>query len=390
MRITWSPEDETFRDDLRAFLTAHAPGKPPKGEAERVAGQKAWAATKFDHGWAGPSWPKQFGGMDLPFSQQVIYQEELARARVPSHPGTGINMVGPTLIKHGTPEQQERYLRPLLRADELWAQGFSEPEAGSDLPALRTTARRDGDDYVVNGQKVWNTHAEKADNFFALVRTGTQESRQDGITYLLIDAHSPGVMVRPLRDITGGTHFCEIFFDDVRVPVTNRVGEENRGWQIARTTLGHERAAEALNQAAFYSRIVDELVALARDRGATNDPLVRDQLADYAVRVRLMQVNSMRTVAAIMTTGDPGPASSISRLYNSVFEQQLHVFATDLLGAHGVLDGDDPHAVQRGRWLRGMLQTRASTIGAGTAEIQRNTIAEQVLALPRDPAMPPR
>jgi alkylation response protein AidB-like acyl-CoA dehydrogenase len=390
MRMNWSAEDETFREQLHAFLAEHHPGKPPKGAAERLAFQKAWAAMRFDNGWAGPSWPTEVGGMDLPFSRQVIYQEEMARARVPGHPGTGISMVGPTLIKYGSPEQRARYIKPMLRADEVWAQAFSEPEAGSDLPALRTTARRDGDNYVITGQKVWNTNAEKADMFFALVRTGTQESRQEGISYLLIDAHAPGVTVRPLRDMTGATHFCEIFFVDVVVPVANRVGEENGGWRIARTTLGHERAADALNQAAFYRRVLDELIALAKERGASNDPLIRDQLASYDIRVRVMQVNAMRTISAIMATGEPGPASSISRLYNSTLEKELHVLATDLLGPYGVLTREDPYAVQRGRWVMGMLTTRASTIGAGTAEIQRNTIAEQVLALPRDPAMPPR
>jgi alkylation response protein AidB-like acyl-CoA dehydrogenase len=226
--------------------------------------------------------------------------------------------------------------------------------------------------------------------FFALVRTGTQESRQEGISYLLIDAHAPGVTVRPLRDMTGATHFCEIFFEDVVVPVANRVGDENGGWRIARTTLGHERAADALNQAAFYRRVLDELIALAKERGAAKDPLRRDQLASYDIRVQIMQVNAMRTISAIMATGEPGPASSISRLYNSTLEKELHVLATDLLGPYGVLGRDDPLAVQRGRWVQGMLTTRASTIGAGTAEIQRNTIAEQVLQLPRDPAMPPR
>jgi len=390
MRISWSGEDESFRDDLRAFLAAHGPGKPPKGSAERLEFQRAWAVTKFENGWAGPGWPKEFGGMDLPFSQQVVYQDEMARARVPAHPGTGVNMVGPTIITHGTPEQRERYIRPMLRADELWAQAFSEPEAGSDLPALRTTAVRDGEEYIINGQKVWNTNADKADLFFALVRTGTQESRQEGISYLLIDAHAPGVTVRPLRDLTGDRHFAEIFFDDVRVPVANLVGAENGGWRIARTTLGHERAAEALNQAAFYQRVLDELISLAQERGLTKDPLVRDGLAGYAVRARIMQVNSMRTISAIMATGDPGPSASVSRLFNSTFEQELHVFATDLLGPFGALGREDPHAVQRGRWVWGMLRTRASTIGAGTAEIQRNTIAEQVLEMPRDPAKPPR
>jgi alkylation response protein AidB-like acyl-CoA dehydrogenase len=193
-----------------------------------------------------------------------------------------------------------------------------------------------------------------------------------------------------LRDLTGAAHFAEIFFDDVRVPTADRIGEENGGWRIARTTLGHERAADALNQAALYDRVLGELVALARERGATADPLLRDRLADFTIRARIMQVNAMRTISAIMTSDEPGPASSISRLYNSTFEQQLHVFATDLIGPYAVLAPDDPHAVQRARWTQGMLRTRASTIGAGTAEIQRNTIAEQVLGLPRDPAMPAR
>jgi alkylation response protein AidB-like acyl-CoA dehydrogenase len=390
VQITWSPDDEVFRGELRAFLDEYRPGKPPRDGAGRLAWQQAWAATKVDHGFAGPSWPKRYGGMDLSFPRQVIYQQEIARTRVPAHPGTGIDMVGPTLIKHGTDEQRERYLKPMLRADELWAQGFSEPSSGSDLPSLRTTADRDGELYIINGQKVWNTNAEIADMFFALVRTGTQESRQKGISYLLIDAHAPGVTVRPLRDMTGGSHFCEIFFDNVEVPVTNRVGEENEGWQITRTTLGHERSAGALNQGAFYRRVLDELIELAQERGVVADTGIRRQLADFDIRARLMQVNAVRAVAGIIETGEPGASSSISRLYNSEFEKELHAFATDLLGAHGALAPEDPDSVQRGRWVSGMLRTRASTIGAGTAEIQRNTIAEQVLALPRDPAMPPR
>lgn len=388
--LTFSAEDESFRDELRTFLKEHAPGKPPKDAATKLQFAKDWAATKFDHGWGGPSWPTDVGGMDLPFARQVIYQEEMARARVPSHPGTGVSMVGPTLIKYGTDEQRDRYIRPMLRADELWAQAFSEPGAGSDLPSLRTTAVRESDEYIVNGQKGWNTNADQADMFFTLVRTGTPESRQNGITYLLIDAHSDGVTVRPLRDMTGAEHFCEIFFDDVRVPVANRVGDEDGGWRITRTTLGHERAAEALNQSAFYGGIIDQLVDLATERHLTADPVVRDGLAALFIRVRIMRINAMRTISDIISTGEPGPASSTSRLYNSTLEQDLHVFATDMLGAHGVLGRGEPAAVQKGRWVQGMLMTRASTIGAGTAEIQRNTIAEQVLGLPRDPAMPPR
>jgi alkylation response protein AidB-like acyl-CoA dehydrogenase len=382
--------DGEFRLRLRAFLNDNHPGQRPKDSAEQLAWQKAWLATLFDAGYAGPGWPREYGGMELSFARQVIYQEEYAKARVPKPLGTGLGIAAPTLIKYGTAEQKEHFLRPMLRGDTVWAQGYSEPEAGSDLPALRTTARRDGTEYVVNGQKVWNSAADIADIIFTLVRTGAPGSRQQGITYLLIDAHAAGVTVRPLRDLTGDAHFCEIFFSDVRVPVFNRIGEENRGWPLARTSLGHERAAGALNQAALYRRVLDELVELAHERGVTSDPLVRDRLADFEVRVRIMRYTGMRMLSDIMTKGEPGPASSTSRLFVVTFEQDLHEFAVEMLGSYGVLGRRDPHAVQRGRWVQGFLRTRASTIGAGTAEIQRNTIAEQVLGLPHDPAMPPR
>ena len=194
----------------------------------------------------------------------------------------------------------------MLRGDMVWAQGYSEPEAGSDLPSLRTTARRDGDEYVVNGQKVWTSHAGDADVFFALVRTGTRESRQKGITYLVIDAHAPGVQVRPLRDLTGGHLFAEVFFDDVRVPAADRIGEENGGWPLARTSLGHERAAGALNQAAMYRRVLTELEELARERGQLADPLVRDRLVDLEIRVRIIRYNAQRTIGDILAKGEAG------------------------------------------------------------------------------------
>lgn len=390
---TQDPRDDTietdgeFRARLRAFLTADHPGHRPKDPTERLAWRKAWLATLFDAGYAGPSWPRAYGGMELGFARQVIYQEEYATARVPGPLGTGLGIAAPTIITYGSAEQKERFLRPMLRGDAVWAQGYSEPEAGSDLPALRTTARREGAEYVVNGQKVWTSSADIADIVFTLVRTGPPGSGQQGITYLLIDAHAPGVTVRPLRDLTGDAHFCEIFFDDVRVPVSNRVGEENGGWPLVRTSLGHERAAGAMNQAAMYRRVLDELIELARERGATAEPLVRQRLADFEVRVRIMRFTGMRTISDIMAKGEPGPASSTSRLFIVTFEQDLHEFAVDMLGPFGVLGRRDPHAVQRGRWVWGFLRTRASTIGAGTAEIQRNTIAERVLGLPRDPAV---
>jgi alkylation response protein AidB-like acyl-CoA dehydrogenase len=382
--------DDAFRAGLREFFTAHHPGRPPKDPRQRLAWARAWLAILFDSGYAGPGWPREFGGMDLAFGRQVIYQEEAARARVPGPLGTGLNIAAPTILTYGTPEQKQRWLAPMLRGDTIWAQGYSEPEAGSDLPSLRTTGRRDGDEYVVSGQKLWTSQAGDADLFFTLVRTGTTESRQKGITYLVIDARAAGVRVRPLRDLTGQHRFAEVFLDDVRVPAANRIGAENDGWRLARTSLGHERAAGALTQAAMYRRVLTELEDLARERGRLGDPLVRDRLADLEIRVRLIRYNAEQTIGGILARGQPGASSSVSRLLITAFEQDIHEFAVNLLGPAGLLGRSAPQAVQRSRWLLGFLRTRASTIGAGTREIQLNTLAEQVLGLPRDPGMPPR
>lgn len=382
--------DAEFRARLRDFLTTRHPGRPPKPADERLQWHKDWLAALFDAGFAGPSWPREFGGMQLSFARQVIYQGEVARARVPGPLGTGLGIAAPTILTYGTQEQKERWLAPMLRGDKIWAQGYSEPEAGSDLPSLRTLARRQGAEYLVTGQKVWTSHGRTADLLFTLVRTGSQESRQRGITYLIIDAHAPGVQVRPLRDLTGGHLFAEVFFDEVRVPVADRIGAENEGWKLARTSLGHERAAGAMNQAALYRRVLTDLEELARERGLLADPIIRDRLAGFEIRVRLMHYNAERVIADIVARGEPGATSSVSRLLISAFEQELHEFAVDLLGPAGLLLKPSPQAVQGARWLQGFLRTRASTIGAGTREIQLNTVAEQVLGLPHDPAMPPR
>ena len=374
----------TFRDQVRDFLKANDPGRAPKVPAERLLWQRDWAALLVDEGFAAPAWPREWGGMDLSLANQVAYHEEFAKVKRPPHPGPGISVVGPTIIKHGTDAQRERFLRPGLRGDIIWVQGFSEPEAGSDLPSLRTRAERDGDHFVVSGQKIWITNARNADWLFALVRTGTREARQHGISYLLIDLSSPGVTVRPLRDMTGGSSFCEIFLDEVRVPVENLVGAENEGWKIARTSLGHERSTAGVASGMRYRRIVDELHALAAELGRSSDPRVRQKLAAIEIEVRLIILNNTRTLSTVLAGSDPGPVSSIGRLLFTEFEKRLHELAVDLIGAPATLAPQDPHSVQRGRWVTGFLATRASTIGAGTAEIQRNTIAEQVLGLPRD------
>jgi alkylation response protein AidB-like acyl-CoA dehydrogenase len=380
------PDDE-FRAALRTFLRERDPGRPPRAADERLRWHKAWLAGLVDAGWAGPSWPVAHGGLELSFAKQVIYAEETGRVRVPGPLGTGVGIAGPTIVAHGTGEQKERWLRPMLRGDVVWCQGYSEPDAGSDLPSLQTRAEVAGDHYVVTGRKLWSTAADLADVVFALVRTGPPGSREQGITYLIVDAHAPGVTIRPIRDLTGGADFGEIELDAVRVPVADRVGAEGEGWAVTRTSLGHERGAGALTSAARYRRIVDELVNLASSRGLAGDPVVRQDLADLQIRQRLLELGAARTIAGIVERGDPGPGSSVSRLATTTFEQRLHEVALRLLGADGLLGRFDPGAVERGRWTWGFLRTRASTIGAGTAEIQRNTIGERILGLPRDPAV---
>ena len=377
-----------LRDHLRSFLAEHHPGRPPRDPVERFAFQRGVARLLAEHGLAAPSWPRRWGGMELDLLDQLAYHEEIAAARIQPHPAPGAFTVGPTLILHGTDWQRERFLLPLLRADEIWCQGFSEPDAGSDLPSLRTRAVRHGEVYRVSGQKVWITQAGEADWMFALVRTGRQEQRQAGITYLLLDMHAPGITVQPIRDLTGGSSFSQVFLDDVAVPVTHRVGEENGGWSIARTSLGHERTTASVSSSVRYRRVVEELIAMAKENGAASDPEVARELVDLAIRARIVALNALRGLAAAVATGDPGPAASVNRSVLSLFEQRLHEVAIRVLGPDALFAADDPAAPQRGRWTFGFLRTRASTIGGGTIEIQRNTIAERVLRLPHDAAMP--
>ncbi|MCA1845416.1 MAG: acyl-CoA dehydrogenase family protein [Actinobacteria bacterium] len=379
-------DEAGFREALRSFLRAHHPGRPPRGGAGRLEHERAWAATLADRGWAAPAWPRRWGGMDLPAARQIIYHREMALARVPSHPSPNAFIVGAALLRYGTEAQRERFLRPIVRGGELWAQGFSEPDAGSDLPSLRTRAVCDGDEYVVTGHKVWTTRAQMADWMFTLVRTGPPGSRQDGITYLLVDLDSPGITVRPLRDMTGGMAFGEVVLDDVRVPVTHRVGQENGGWAVTRTSLGAERSTTRVAHAVRYRRVLDDLIGHARDRGVTADPLVRQNLARLEIDVRLLELTFGRVAALVVDGHEPGPAASVARLFLARFEQRLHEVALDITGADGLLAASAPDAPERGRWAYGFLKTRASTIGAGTAEIQRTTIGEQTLGLPREPS----
>jgi acyl-CoA dehydrogenase len=372
-----------WRSRLERLLAEHQreqaaePAKPDRIEAAR-----AWHAKLVDNGLAAPGWPKSVGGMELSLEEQLDYYRLTTAAGAPPHPCPLSFIVAPTLIQHGTAEQKERFLTPLLRADEFWCQGFSEPGAGSDLASLSTRAVRDGDVYRVTGQKVWTSMADRADWMFALVRTGPPGRSTDGITYLLIPMSSAGITVRPLRDISGAAHFAEVFLDDVEVAVENRVGAEGQGWSIMRTSLGHERATAFLADEFKYRRTADKVIDLVVSRQLDTDPQVRQDIARLESGVRTIAANSARALAAVLRGEDPGGVASVNRLVKSEFEQHMHALALRAAGPHAALGSRAPDAIDKGRWTFGYLMSRATTIGAGTAEIQRNTIAESVLGLP--------
>jgi acyl-CoA dehydrogenase len=375
----WRGRLELLLAELRRRQTdvARSGDKP-----DRIEVARAWHAQLVDHKLAAPGWPREVGGLDLPLADQLDYYRMTTDAGAPPHPCPLSFILAPTLIAHGTNQQKDRFLTPLLRADEFWCQGFSEPGAGSDLSSLSTRAVRDGDVYRVTGQKVWTTMADRADWMFALVRTGSGAKPSDGITYLLIPMTSPGITVRPLRDISGAAHFAEVFLDDVAVPVDNVVGDEGAGWSIMRTSLGHERATAFLADEFKYRRTVDRVIDLVVSQGLDDHPLVRQDAARLESGVRTIAANSARALAAVLRGEDPGGVASVNRLVKSEFEQHMHALALRAAGPYAVLGSRAPNAVDSGRWTFGYLMSRATTIGAGTAEIQRNTIAESVLGLP--------
>jgi alkylation response protein AidB-like acyl-CoA dehydrogenase len=381
----WRPRLESLLADFRSRQgDIGRSGEKP----DRIEAARAWHAELVDHGLAAPGWPRSAGGLELPLADQLDYYRMTTDAGAPPHPCPLSFILAPTLIAHGTQEQKDRFLEPLLRADEFWCQGFSEPGAGSDLSSLSTRAVRDGSDgsvYRVTGQKVWTTMADRADWMFALVRTGltgTGERPSDGITYLLIPMNSPGITVRPLRDISGATHFAEVFLDDVEVPVENRVGDEGAGWSTMRTSLGHERATAFLADEFKYRKTADRVIGLIVSRQLADDPLVRQDVARLESGVRTIAANSARALAAVLRGEDPGGVASVNRLVKSEFEQHMHALALRAVGPYAALGSRAPDNVDNGRWTFGYLMSRATTIGAGTAEIQRNTIAEGVLGLP--------
>ena len=384
MDLRDTPEEAAFRAELRAWLEASLPDelRGHRGGAARFDGPalRDWSRALHEAGYAGLTWPKAYGGGGKPYSFQAIFLEESARAEAPPHVGViGLGMAGPTIMAHGTEEQKARYLEPILSAKEIWCQGFSEPDAGSDLAGVRTSARLEDGHFVVDGQKVWSSFAHLADWCILVTRSDPASQRHEGLTYLIVDMHGAGVEVRPLRQLTGEAEFNEIFLAGVRVPVDNVLGEVGGGWQVAMTTLLHERGTLGFALTATLEVAVGRLVELARDRGAT--PVQRDAIAREWIELQALRATAYRSLSTLLRTGVPGPEGSILKLQWSEANQRLTKLALELLGPDAGLSGGN--APYGGYWQHQQLRSRGNTIEAGTSEILRNIVAERVLGLPR-------
>jgi alkylation response protein AidB-like acyl-CoA dehydrogenase len=387
-----TPEEAAFRDEVRTWLSENL-----VGEFARIGGGRGtadeehwdvrmeWERKLGEAGWIGLGWPKEYGGRALPFNLQAIFGEEYTKASAPGRiTFFGEGLLGPTLVAMGTEKQKQRFLPPILKATELWCQGYSEPDAGSDLANVKTKAILDGDEWVITGQKVWTTFAHHADWCFVITRTDFEAPAHQGISYILVPMDQPGVTYRPLRQMTGAGEFNEVFFDEARTPADMVVGEVNGGWKTAMTTLGFERGTAFLAMQLAFEREWHNIADVARKNGATEDPVIRDRLAKAYTGVRIMAYNGMRMLTALSKTGVVGPEASIGKLYWSNWHRNLGELAMDILGPAGQI----VPAAGNGEYVLDDLQrsymfSRSETIYAGSSEIQRNIIGERVLGLPR-------
>ena len=399
MDFKYSEEAEAFRREFRAWLEANIPPRRERNENEDIGSEIVrtddndwnyalnWHRRMNAGGWVGVNWPKAYGGRGATLEQMVVYNEEMVRARAPGIVnGLGIMLVGPTLIHWGTEEQKQRYVPKILSAEEIWCQGYSEPGAGSDVASLNTRAIEDGDYFVVNGQKVWTSGADRADWCILLVRTDPDAPKHKGISYLLVDMHSPGVTVRPLVQMTGEKGFNEVFFEDVRVPRKNLVGEKNQGWQVAVTTLMFERSSIAAmrDMSSSVMHLAKLAKQIARD-GATawDSTAVRQKIAGFACDAAALRYGNLRQLTRRLKGLPPGPEGSVGKLAASDLNLKMAKFALELLGPYSQFEHGAPFALDRGSWNYRMLASRAFTIAGGTSEIQHNIIGERVLGLPK-------
>jgi alkylation response protein AidB-like acyl-CoA dehydrogenase len=388
MDLTLSPSEEQFRDEVRSWLEANHPGPEPPGLDEVIPFRIEWQRKLHEGGWAGISWPEEYGGRGATLIEQAIFAQEAARAEMPQPANIlGLAMGGPVVIAHGTEEQKKRYLEPILDASEIWCQGFSEPESGSDLASLKTKAVKDGDEWVVTGQKVWTSLAQYAKWCMLVARTDPDAPKHQGLTYFLMDMEQDAVQVRPLVQITGSPEFNELFIEEARIPQENVVGEVGQGWQVAITTLMNERAGLAFGAIAQIHNSLRGLFELAGrtalDGGtAADDAHYRQRLAQLYIEAETMRLNAYRGLTKTMQTGTPGPEGSLGKWQWADINQALTELAIEIEGAYAPLAEGD-HAVDDGKWQHAFLRARANSIEGGTTEILKNIIAERVLGLPR-------
>jgi len=375
--LTLNESEAAFRDEVRSWLESNHPGESPEGDdAAEFEFRRAWQKTMHEAGWAGINWPEEFGGKGATLIEQAIFNEELGRQRVPLPANVlGLVMGGPVVIAHGNDEQKERYLEPILSGEEIWCQGFSEPESGSDLASLKTRAVKSNGGWKVTGQKVWTTYAHEAKWCMLLARTDQDAPKHKGITYFLLDVDQPNVDVRPLRQITGEAEFNEIFMEEAEVPDENIIGEVGGGWQVAITTLMFERAGLGAAAVIGLQRGLEDLIALIKDKRLQDDPIVRQKVAELHTGIEAMRLGALRSLTMTMKTGIPGPEGSLGKLQWAKYAQAMNEMASEIAGPEGVTAGSE--ASYR------LLRSRANSIEGGTTEVLQNIVAERVLGLPK-------
>ncbi|MFF1465235.1 acyl-CoA dehydrogenase family protein [Streptomyces sp. NPDC058330] len=381
---------EEFRTEVRGWLRTNLTGEfaalrgrgGPGREHEAFAERLAWERHMAAAGWTCVGWPVEYGGRGATLEQQVAFHEEYALADAPARVNhIGEQLLGPTLIAFGTPEQRARFLPLIVKVEELWCQGYSEPDAGSDLANVRTRAERVGDEWTVTGQKTWTSLAHESDWCFVVARTVPGSARHQGLSYLLVPLDQPGVDVRPITQLTGTSEFNEVFFDQARTPAGNIVGAPGEGWKVAMATLGFERGVSTLGQQVGFRRELETLIDVARRNGSADDPLIRDRIARAWSGLEIIRFNALRMLEGA-AAGAPGPEASIGKIYWATWHRELGELAMDVCGADGMLAAGEPYDLDD--WQRLFLFSRSDTIYAGSNEIQRNIIAERVLGLPRE------
>lgn len=394
MDLSYSKQDEAFRTDVRAWMEKNVPKKDksfsdlPPHDPGRIARSKEWQRTLYEAGYVAMSWPQEYGGQgETDIMRQTIVNEELVLARAPGLIGaSGLTMLGPTLLQCGTDEQKQRYLPKVLTGEEIWCQGYSEPGSGSDLASLRTRAELVGDAFIVNGQKVWTSGAQFSDWMFCLVRTDPDAPKHRGISYILIDMKTSGITVRPLVQMTGDAGFNEVFFEDVRVPRENLVGELNQGWMVANATLFHER--NMLGSTTRTQLMMQNLIRLARThqrygKPAAEDPIMRQKLSDLLTRVEAMKYHSLRQLTDVIKGRKPGVGAMVNKLVGTELNHDICALALELMNSYAPLKRGADHVIDNGMWQYEFMFTLGLIIGGGTSQIQKNIISERGLGMPK-------